>query len=224
MRFHETHFRIRSFLVYCSPSLRHGLRHRTRHRSRSAAQACTRRHRHPQGPDFQLRANCTNRCKRRISLRRGSTWRISRYSLRRFLRQRGANHRCALRHGSYVVHAQLHVRGGHQVTWLIDGVAIPNPNIASNLGPQLDPKDIDILEAQRGSYSADYGDRTYGIFNVAPRTGFERDNEAELVLSAGNFYQTDDQLNFGGHTNRFAYYASVNGNRTNLGLQTPTSV
>jgi outer membrane cobalamin receptor len=125
--------------------------------------------------------------------------------------------------GSYVVHDQLHVRGGHQVTWLIDGVAIPNTNIASNLGPQVDPKDIDTMEAQRGSYSADYGDRTYGIFNVAPRTGFERDNEAELVLSAGNFNQTDDQLNFGGHTNRFAYYASVNGNRTNLGLQTPTS-
>jgi outer membrane cobalamin receptor len=125
--------------------------------------------------------------------------------------------------GSYVVHDQLHVRGGHQVTWLIDGVAIPNTNIASNLGPQVDPKDIDTMETQRGSYSADYGDRTYGIFNVAPRTGFERDNEAELVLSAGNFYQTDDQLNFGGHTNRFAYYASVNGNRTNLGLQTPTS-
>ena len=125
--------------------------------------------------------------------------------------------------GSYVVHDQLHIRGGHQVTWLIDGVAIPNTNIASNLGPQLDPKDIDTLEAQRGSYSADYGDRTYGIFNVAPRTGFERDNDAELVLSAGNFFQTDDQLNFGGHTNRFAYYASLSGNRTNLGLQTPTS-
>src|SRR5205807_8810235 len=79
------------------------------------------------------------------------------------------------------------------------------------------------MEAQRGSYSADYGDRTYGIFNVAPRTGFERDNEAELVLSAGNFYQTDDQLNFGGHTNRFGYYASLSGNRSNLGLQTPTT-
>src|SRR5467141_354607 len=125
--------------------------------------------------------------------------------------------------GSYVVHDQLHVRGGHQVTWLIDGVAIPNTNLASNLGPQVDPKDIDTMEAQRGSYSADYGDRTYGIFNVAPRTGFERNNEAELVLSAGNFFQTDDQLNFGGHSNRFAYYGSVNGNRTNLGLQTPTS-
>src|SRR5713226_4947738 len=125
--------------------------------------------------------------------------------------------------GAYFTHDQLHVRGGHQVSWLIDGVAIPNTNIASNLGPQIDPKDIDTLETQRGSYSADYGDRTYGVFNVAPRTGFERNNEAELVLSAGNFYQSDDQLNFGGHTNRFAYYASVSGNRTNLGLQTPTS-
>src|SRR6266481_4796548 len=125
--------------------------------------------------------------------------------------------------GSYLTHDQLHVRGGHQVSWLIDGVSIPNTNIATNLGPQIDPKDIDMLEVQRGSYSADYGDRTYGVFNVAPRSGFERNNEAELILTAGNFDQSNDQLNFGGHTNRFAYYASVNGNRTNLGLQTPTS-
>ena len=125
--------------------------------------------------------------------------------------------------GAYVTHDQLHVRGGHQVSWLIDGVPIPNTNIASNLGPQIDPNDVETLEVQRGSYSADFGDRTYGVFDVAPRTGFERNNEAELVVSAGNFYQTDGQLNFGGHTNRFAYYASVNGNRSNLGLQTPTS-
>jgi outer membrane cobalamin receptor len=125
--------------------------------------------------------------------------------------------------GAYLAHDQLHIRGGHQVSWLIDGVPIPNTNIASNLGPQIDPKDIDVLEIQRGSYSADYGDRTYGIFNVAPRTGFERNNEAELILSAGNFFQTDDQLNFGGHSSRLAYYASLNGNRTNLGLDPPTA-
>jgi outer membrane receptor protein involved in Fe transport len=125
--------------------------------------------------------------------------------------------------GAYFTHDQLHIRGGHQVSWLVDGVPIPNTNIASNLGPQIDPKDIDTLEMQRGSYSADFGDRTYGVFNVAPRTGFERNNEGELVLGFGNFYQTDDQINFGGHNNRFAYYASANGNRTNLGLQTPTS-
>ena len=123
--------------------------------------------------------------------------------------------------GAYVTHDQLHIRGGHQVSWLVDGVPIPNTNIASNLGPQFDPKDIDYLQVSRGSYDADLGDRTYGVFDVVPRTGFERNREAELLLSAGNFYQTNDQLSIGSHTQRFAYYASVNGNRSNLGIETP---
>ena len=61
--------------------------------------------------------------------------------------------------GAYMVHDQLHIRGGHQVSWLIDGVPVPNTNIASNVGPQFDPKDIDVVEIQRGGYSAEYGDR-----------------------------------------------------------------
>src|SRR5579862_6717891 len=123
--------------------------------------------------------------------------------------------------GAYITHDQLHIRGGHQTTWLADGVPVPNTNIASNLGPQFDPKDIDYLEVSRGGYGAELGDRTYGVFNVVPRTGFERNREAELVLSAGNFYQTNDQFSLGSHSERFAYYASVNGNRSNLGIQTP---
>ncbi len=122
---------------------------------------------------------------------------------------------------AYVTHDMLHMRGGHQVEWLIDGVTIPNTNIASNLGPQIDPKDIDYLEVQRGSYDAEYGDRTYGIFNIVPRTGFESANEGQLVTSFGNWYQTNDQLSFGSHTRRFAYYVSLNGNRSNYGLQPP---
>ncbi len=122
---------------------------------------------------------------------------------------------------TYMTHDMLHMMGGHQVEWLVDGVPIPNTNIANNLGPQINPKDIDYLEVFSGSYDADYGDRTYGIFNVAPRTGFERDRECDLTLTAGNYYQTDDQISCGGHTQRFAYYASLNGNRSNYGLQTP---
>ncbi len=122
---------------------------------------------------------------------------------------------------SYVTHDMLHMMGGHQVEWLIDGVPIPNTNIATNLGPQIDPRDIDELEVFSGSYDADYGDRTYGIFNVVPRTGFERDKQCDLVLTGGNFYQTDDQFSCGDHTERFAWFASANGNRSNYGLQTP---
>jgi len=125
--------------------------------------------------------------------------------------------------GAYMVHDQLHIRGGHQVTWAIDGVPVPNTNIAGNVGPQFDPKDIDYLEVERGGISADYGDRTYGVFNVATRTGFERNRQAELVASYGSYNFTDDQLNFGSHSDRFAYYASLNGNHTDLGLETPTS-
>ena len=123
--------------------------------------------------------------------------------------------------GAYVTHDMLHMRGGHQTTWLLDGIPIINTAIAQNLGAQFDPKDMDYVEVDRGSYGAEFGDRTYGVFNVVPRTGFERNNQAELVITAGNFYQTDDALSFGSHTNRFAYYASVNANRSNLGLQPP---
>ncbi|HKT68161.1 MAG TPA: TonB-dependent receptor, partial [Terriglobales bacterium] len=123
--------------------------------------------------------------------------------------------------GAVMVHDQLHVRGGHQMTWLLDGIPVPNTNIASNVGPQIDPKNIDQLEAQRGGLSAEYGDRSYGVFNVITRNGFERNNEGELVLNYGSFNSTDDQLSFGSHTQRFAYYASVDGNRSDLGLETP---
>jgi outer membrane receptor for ferrienterochelin and colicin len=124
--------------------------------------------------------------------------------------------------GAWMTHDQLHVRGGHQITWAIDGVPIPNTNIATNIGPQIDPKDIDYLEAQRGGYSSAYGDRTYGVFNVIPRSGFERNNEGELTTTFGTFHQTNDQINYGSHTEKFAYFASVNGNRSDYGLETPT--
>jgi hypothetical protein len=89
--------------------------------------------------------------------------------------------------GAYMVHDQLHIRGGHQVSWLLDGVPVPNTNIASNVGPQFDPKDVDYLEVQRGGYNAEYGDRTFGVFNVVTRSGFERDRQGELVLSYGSY-------------------------------------
>ena len=123
--------------------------------------------------------------------------------------------------GAYMVHDQLHIRGGHQVDWLVDGVPVPNTNIASNVGPQFDPKDIDSLEVQRGGYSAEYGDRTYGVFNVVTRSGFERNREAELVASYGTYNNTNNQISFGDHGQRMAYYGSLSGYRTDLGLETP---
>ena len=125
--------------------------------------------------------------------------------------------------GAYMTHDMLHMRGGHQTSWLIDGIAIPNTKIDSNVGPQIDPKDIDEVEAQRGGYTADIGDRTYGVFNVLPRNGFERDREGELLLSAGSLYAGEAQLSLGNHSARTAWYASMAGSRANYGLATPVA-
>jgi hypothetical protein len=125
--------------------------------------------------------------------------------------------------GAYQAHDMLHMRGGHQTNWLVDGVEIPNTNIAENLGPAIDPEDIETLGVERGSYQADEGDRTYGIFNVIPKSGFGSTDQAQLDLTAGNFGQTDDYVSTASHTNDFAYYASLEGNRSNLGLETPVS-
>ncbi len=123
--------------------------------------------------------------------------------------------------GAYEAHDMLHIRGGHQTSWLIDGIEIPNTNIAENLGPAVDPQDIQTLGVEQGGYNADEGDRTYGIFNVIPKTGFGRRHQAVLGVTAGNFGQTDDYLSVASHSGHFAYYASLEGNRSNLGLQTP---
>jgi outer membrane receptor protein involved in Fe transport len=125
--------------------------------------------------------------------------------------------------GAYMVHDMLHMRGGHQVNWFLDGIPIVNTSIAANVAPLVNPKNVAELEVERGGFSGEYGDRTYGLFNVVTPSGFERNNEAELVASAGNFWTTDDQFNIGSHTQRFAYYASVDGNRSELGLATPVS-
>jgi hypothetical protein len=123
--------------------------------------------------------------------------------------------------GAYMTHDMLHMRGGHQTSWLIDGIAIPNTKIASNVGPQIDPKDIDSLETQRGSYSSDVGDRTYGVFNVLPRNGFERNRDGELLVSGGNLGSGEAQLSLGDHSSATAWYTSLTGGRSNYGLATP---
>jgi len=125
--------------------------------------------------------------------------------------------------GAYMVHDMLHMRDGHQVNWFFDGIPVINTSIATNVAPLINPKNVESLEVERGGYSSEYGDRTYGFFNVVTPSGFDRNKEAELVTSHGNFHSTDDQLSFGDHTERFAYYASVDANRSDLGLTTPTS-
>src|SRR5258708_24756701 len=44
--------------------------------------------------------------------------------------------------GAYMVHDQLHIRGGHQVSSRVDGVPGPNTSMAGSVGPQRAPQNI----------------------------------------------------------------------------------
>ncbi|HTS50304.1 MAG TPA: TonB-dependent receptor [Bryobacteraceae bacterium] len=123
--------------------------------------------------------------------------------------------------GAFVLHDHLHVRGGHQIDWILNGVPIPNTNMSSNVGRTLDPKDIEEVQVSEGGYGAQSGDRTFAQINIFTRSGFEYNNDGDLTLTYGSFHQTNDQLNFGAHSTKFAYYVSATGNRTDLGLEPP---
>ena len=125
--------------------------------------------------------------------------------------------------GAFVLHDHLHVRGGHQIDYIINGVPVPNTNMSSNVGRAMDPKDIEDVQINRGGYGAQNGDRTFAQVNILTRNGFEFNNDADLTVTYGSFHQTNDQLGFGGHGANFAYYASVSGNRTDLGLEPPVA-
>ena len=118
-----------------------------------------------------------------------------------------------------MLHDHLHIRGGHQVNWSINGVPVPNTSMSSNVGRALDPKDIEEVQINRGGYGAQSGDRTFGQVNVLTRSGFEFNDDADLTVTYGSENQTNDQIGFGGHTAKFAYYASVSANRTDQGLE-----
>ena len=124
--------------------------------------------------------------------------------------------------GAFVLHDHLHVRGGHQVNWMINGVPVPNTNMSSNVGRAMDPQDIEEVEINRGGYGAQSGDRTFAQVNMLTRSGFELDNnDADLALSYGSYYQSNDQLSYGGHNDKFAYYLSAGASRTDLALEPP---
>ncbi|MEI9967087.1 MAG: hypothetical protein WDM87_00080 [Terracidiphilus sp.] len=125
--------------------------------------------------------------------------------------------------GAYTTHDMLHMRGGHQTSWLIDGVAIPNTKIAIECRAADRPQDIDSMETQRGSYDAEQGDRTYGMFNVLPRNGFEFNRNGEVMFYAGNLDTGEAQVALGDHSEKSAWYASTTGSRSNYGLATPVA-
>lgn len=120
-----------------------------------------------------------------------------------------------------VAHDQVHIRGGHQVAYQIDGVPVPSNSVGANFALLFDLKDVKVLEVQRGAYSAAYGDRLYGLFNVVTRSGFDHARGGEALFLAGQQRTLEGAVAYGDHAGKVAYFAQASASRTDFGLTPP---
>jgi hypothetical protein len=70
--------------------------------------------------------------------------------------------------GAYMTHDMLHMRGGHQVSWLIDGVESPTPTSPATSARRSTPRTSTTSRSSAAATPPMIGDRTYGVFNVVP--------------------------------------------------------
>ena len=125
--------------------------------------------------------------------------------------------------GAYMVHDMLHIRGGHQFSGSSTACPFPTPISPTTSGRRSIPRISTTSKCNGAATTPNMatGPMAFSTRSRAPASSATR--SANWWLSFGNYDQTNDQINCGGHTQRFAYYGSLNGNRTNLGLETPVA-
>jgi outer membrane receptor protein involved in Fe transport len=105
----------------------------------------------------------------------------------------------------------VHIRG-HEVALnpFINGVSFwenPHPVFSAGLGADY----IESLNVMTGGFSAEYGNRFGGVLDVVTKSGFTMDNHGSITFGAGTALRNNVGLEFGGHTERAAYYVNVAG-------------
>ena len=123
--------------------------------------------------------------------------------------------------GAYITHDQLHIRGGHQVSWLIDGVPVPNTNIARIWGRSSIRRTSTTWKSSAAatapsSATAPTASSTLCRAPASSATTRPSWSPASAISTRPTTRSTSAATPSALPTTR-----SVNGNRSNLGLQTP---
>jgi outer membrane receptor protein involved in Fe transport len=105
----------------------------------------------------------------------------------------------------------VHIRG-HEIALnpFINGVSFwENPHVVFSSGLGVDY--IESMNVMTGGFSAEYGNRFGGVLDVVTKSGFTMDNNGSLTLGAGTALRHNAGIEFGGHTERAAYYLNFAG-------------
>jgi outer membrane receptor protein involved in Fe transport len=105
----------------------------------------------------------------------------------------------------------VHIRG-HEVALnpFINGVSFwENSHLVFSPGLGVDY--IESMNVMTGGFSAEYGNRFGGVLDVVTKSGFTMNNNGSITLGLGTALRHNAGLEFGGHTDRAAYYLNLSG-------------
>lgn len=104
----------------------------------------------------------------------------------------------------------VHVRGSEiALNTFINGVSFwENPH--AMFSPGLSPEVIQSVNVMTGGFPAEYGNRFGGVLDIVTKSGFLMNNEGTLTLGLGTSLRHGAGLEYGGHTQKAAYYLFSN--------------
>ena len=116
----------------------------------------------------------------------------------------------------------VHIRG-HEVALnpFINGVQFWE-NAHTVFSPGLGVDYIESMNVMTGGFSAEYGNRFGGILDVVTKSGFTTKNRGSVTLGVGTAQRHNVGLEFGGHTERAAYYLNLSGFTSDRFLSPPS--
>ena len=105
----------------------------------------------------------------------------------------------------------VHIRG-HEVALnpSINGVQFWE-NAHAVFSPGLGVDYIESINVMTGGFPAEYGSRFGGILDVVTKSGLTLQNRGSITLGAGSAQRHNAGLEFGGATERLAYYLNLGG-------------
>ena len=118
----------------------------------------------------------------------------------------------------------VHVRG-HEIALnpFINGVSFwENPHVVFSPGLGVDY--IESMNVMTGGFSAEYGNRFGGVLDIVTKSGFGMSNHGSVTVGAGEALRHNLGLEWGGHSERAAYYLNVSGFESARFLSPPEPV
>lgn len=111
---------------------------------------------------------------------------------------------------------RFHFRGSHgQMTYVVDGIPVSD-QVHATFSNSLDPAQVESMEVITGGISAEYGGKPVVVVNLTSRSGLGTPEgfEGEASLGAARFGTVETGASVRGGTERFGYFLSAAGSRS----------